>query len=70
MPGGADLRASASTCVQIGGDGQGVAAQAAKDGQRHGVLAVGADRHRAVLVRDDHPAQVAHADRLAVLARR
>ncbi len=71
---GLDLHAGRGTLGGVGQhvfklarDGQGVAAQPAKDGQGHGVLAVGADRHRAVFVGDRHPAQVAEPDRLAVL---
>ena len=62
------LRGVGEHDVQLARDLQRVAPQAAKDGERHGVLAVGADRHRPVLVRDGHPAQVAQPDRLAVLA--
>ena len=53
--------------LELARDGQGVAPQAAEDGQGHGVLAVGPDRHRPVLVPDRDPAQVAQPDRLAVL---
>ncbi len=62
------LRGVGEHALQVARDGERVPAESAKDGQRHGVLAVRADRHRAVLVRDRHPAQVAEPDRLAVLA--
>ena len=53
--------------LQRARDRQRVASQAAEDGQGDGVLAVGPDRHRPVLVPDRHPAEVAQPDRLAVL---
>ena len=66
-PGRGRLGGVGQDLVELGGDGQGVAAQAAEDGQDHGVGAVGADRHGAVLVGHDDLAQVPHADRLTVL---
>ena len=47
-------------------DGQRIASQPAEYRQGDGVLAVGPDRHRPVLVSDRHAAEVAQADRLAV----
>ena len=54
--------------VELPRDFERIAAQAAKDRQRHRVLAIGANGHGSIFVRDRDAAQVGQADGLAVLA--
>ena len=67
MPGGADLAASASTLLSSAETVRALPPRRRKTVNDHGVGAVGTDGHGAVLVGHDDPAQVPHADRLAVL---